>query len=32
MNGITDIDLEIAGMLRRSKKNILVMANKAEHS
>lgn len=30
MNGITDIDLEIAGMLRRSKKNILVMANKAD--
>jgi GTP-binding protein len=30
INGITDIDLEVAEMLRKSKKNIMVVANKAD--
>ncbi len=30
LSGITDIDLEIATMLRKSKKNIMVAANKAD--
>ncbi len=30
ISGITDIDLEIATMLRKSKKNIMVVANKAD--
>ena len=29
-NGVTDIDLEIASMLRRVKKNIMVVANKVD--
>lgn len=30
LNGITDLDLEVAGILRRSKKPIVVVANKAD--
>lgn len=31
LNGITDLDLEVAGILRRSKKPIVVVANKADN-
>ena len=30
LSGITDIDMEIAAMLRKSRKNIIVVANKAD--
>ena len=30
ISGITDIDLEVAALLRKSKKNIIVVANKAD--
>jgi len=30
LNGITDLDLDVAGILRRSKKPVIVVANKAD--
>ena len=31
LNGMTDLDLEVAGILRRSKKPVIVVANKADN-
>lgn len=32
MNGVTDLDMEVAGILRRSKKPVLMVANKTDNN
>ena len=32
MNGVTDLDMEVAGILRRSKKPVLMIANKTDNN
>ena len=32
MNGVTDLDMEVAGILRRTKKPVLMVANKTDNN